>query len=892
MRRTELRSFLSWIATGTLVTILAGCSHDREVGTGPLVSAQSVGRLANNRYRTPNGQMLTPAGKQVELPEMRPQALALRGDGKLLVTAGKDHTLVFINPQTGAILEKLKLTIQKTEKESETAQMSFAGLTFSPDGRHIYLSNTGGNVWQIPVDAFGQPGKPRVLSVPHKNVPNNRNELPTGIAVTADSRTVYVAGSLGNELHEIDVESGKALRSWPTGAAPFDVLLTSGKVYVSNLGGRRPGKEDLAAHAGRDTKVRVDARRHIASEGSVTVIDRRSGKVLKEILVGLHASALAVSPSGRYVVVANTGSDTLSVIDASRDEIVEKIWMRQSPGDLFGAQPNALAFDHTGRRLYVSNGSQNAIAVVKFEPEDNESALLGLIPVGWFPGGVKYIPDQKTLCVSNMKGIGATRDFAQDEPVKLSTKDFYGTVSLIRVPSKMRLASYTRQALHNMHYPKLEEAFLPARPDQSARPVPERIGEPSVFKHVIYIIKENRTYDQILGDMVEGNGDPSLCIFGEEYTPNQHKIAREFVLLDNTYCAGVQSADGHQWTDSSIANDYMERQISSSTPRSYPGGKSAEGADALAWASSGFIWDNVLAHGKTFRNYGEWMISDVSWSDPKRKGRPVWQDFYNEWKNPAGAVQIRSHPAIKSIQAYCPTNTVGWETRVPDQYRADFFIGELRRFETNGGMPHLTILFLPNDHTAGTRAHQPTPGAMVADNDLAFGRVVEAVSKSRFWPETCIFAIEDDPQNGWDHVSGYRTTCYVISPYTKRGQTISTRYNQPSVIRTMELILGLPPMNQMDGTAAPMFDVFMAEPNYTPFASVPNRVPLDEMNPDPAKVSDAALREDALASSRLPLDQVDQCPEDLFNRILWRAMKGSQAPYPQWAVKLVEDDDD
>jgi YVTN family beta-propeller protein len=837
--------------------------------------------------------MLTPTGHQIELPGMRPQALALSPERNLLATGGKNHTLVLIDPADGRILQTVQLSTDKAMSRSETvtAQISFTGLIFSPDSRWIYLSNTGGNIWVFPVDPLRQAGKPKVFAVPDANVPNQKHEIPTGIAVSADGKRLYVAGNLGNRLHELEAESGKVLRSWDTGAAPFDVVLAGDKAYVSNLGGRGPRSSDLAAPAGKGTTVRVDPVRRIASEGSVTVIDLVGGKVKAEVLVGLHASALAVSPGGKYVVVANSGSDTLNVIDTGTDRIIEKIWARQTPADLFGAQPNALAFDSTGRRLYVCNGTQNAVAVIQFEPEDNASKVLGLIPVGWFPGAIQYDAGRKTLCVANMKGIGATKVFKPDEPVKLNTKDFFGTVSLVPVPTTQKLSVLTKRALRNMHYPKLAEARRPARPGQPARPVPERVGEPSVFKHVIYIIKENRSYDQLLGDMPEGNGDPALCIFGEPYTPNQHKIAREFVLLDNTYCAGVQSADGHQWTDSAIANEYTERQITSSTPRSYPGAKSEDGADALAWASSGFIWDNALAHGRTFRNYGEWMHSEAGWKDRKRDDRVAWLDFWREFQTGAGATQLKSRPAIESLRPHSNTNTVGWDLKVPDVMRAAEFIRELRQFETQGWFPNLVILFLPNDHTAGTRSRYPTPGAQVADNDLALGQVLEAVSHSRFWPETCLFAIEDDPQNGWDHVSGYRTACYVASPYTKLRQTISTQYNQTSLMRTIELILGLPPMNHLDATATPMTDCFTEEADLTPFTSVPNRVPLDQLNPELGQVSHPVLRQDALTSSRLPFDEVDRCPEGVFNQILWRAMKGPGAPYPAWAVKAVADDD-
>ena len=396
----------------------------------------------------------------------------------------------------------------------------------------------------------------------------------------------------------------------------------------------------------------------------------------------------------------------------------------------------------------------------------------------------------------------------------------------------------------------------------------------------------------MLGDVAEGNGDPELCTFGEKYTPNQHKLVREFALLDNTYCSGVQSADGHQWTDSSIANEYMERQLTADYPRSYPGGKSAGDSDALAWSSSGFIWDHLIAHGLSFRNYGEWMQSEAGWSDQSQAGDPVWFDFWEDFRTGSKQTRLACRPAIESLRAYSKLDTTGFDLRVPDVMRAQAFIEELRQFEAKGTMPRFSLVFLPNDHTGGTRESYPTPGAQVADNDLALGMIVEALSHSRFWPEVSLFAIEDDPQAGWDHVNGYRTTCYLAGPYVKRGETISTNYNQTSLMRTMELILGLPPMNQLDATATPMFDCFNETADLTPFDSVPNQVPLDEINPAPEKIADRILREDALVSASLPLDKEDQCPEDVFNRILWRAMKGPRTPYPEWAVSRFEDDDD
>jgi YVTN family beta-propeller protein len=817
------------------------------------------------------------------------------------VTAGATKNLVVVHAETGELLQTIRLPADPAKTapghkaatqlgKAPGAQLSLTGLVFSPDGTRIFLSNAIGNIKVFTVDKEHHVSAAGTLEVPEARTAKRKMELPTGLAVSADSKRLYVAGNVANKLHELDIATGAVLRSWDTGVAPFDVVLAAGKAYVSNSGGRRAGPGDLTAPAGAGTFVRVDGARRIANEGSVTVIDLAAGSVKAELAVELHASALAASPDGRYVVVANTGSDTLSVIDTRKDQVIEKIWTRQTPADLFGAQPNALAFDRSGSRLFACNGTQNAVAVIKFHPQERESKVLGLIPVGWFPGAVAFDPQRSALYVANIKGIGAAKAFEPGEKVKLSSKNFFGTLSLLPLPSDKELAALTASALLNMRYPKLVEARLPARPGQPARPVPERVGEPSVFKHVIYIIKENRAYDQVLGDLPQGNGDPDLCIFGAQVTPNQHKLAREFVLLDNTFCCSVQSADGHQWTDSAIANSYIERQVTSAFPRSYPGGKSEDGLDALAWSSSGFIWDNALAHGVTFRNYGEWLLTEAGWQDPARKDKPAWQDFWDDHRKGTGLTRLASRPGIESLRSHSKLDTVGWDLNVPDVMRAAAFIKELKRYEEKGGLPQLLLVFLPNDHTGGTRGKAPTPAAQVADNDLALGQIVEALSHSKFWADTCLLAIEDDPQNGFDHVSGYRTTCYVASAYTKRGQTVSTPYNHAGLLHTIELILGLPPMNQLDAAAAPMVDCFTERADLTPFNAVPNLVPLDQTNPAPKEISDRVLRQDAIASEKLPLATPDGCSEDTLNRILWRAMKGSAAPYPEWAVTQVDDD--
>jgi len=893
---------LSGTALCRLFILVLALAHPPErLSAASFVTRDKVGQIDTNTYYTPANQIVTPAGIHVELPGMRPQAIALSPDGKLLVTSGKTHELVVLNPVNGEVLQRVSMPASKerepppdsVSKENlhpdAEAQLSFTGLTFSPDGTHIYLANVRGNIKVFSVHK-GKVKASFTIPLPTADTERRKSEIPAGLAVSRDGKLLYVALNLGNQLAEIDAHTGKVKRTWDVGVAPHDVIISGGKAYVSCRGGRRPGSRDVTGPAGRGTLVRVDPVRYIANEGCVSVINLRDGseKETVTIMTGVHASGMAVSPNGKWLVVANSGADTLSVIDIKTDKIVETISARVNPGDLFGAQPSALGFDASGKNLFVCNGTQNAVAVFAFDP--GKSKHVGLIPVGWFPGAIAFDAGRNQICVANIKGIGSTKRYKPGEKVEYNSHQSFGSLSLVHVPSKRDLERFSAIGQQNMRYPLLEQAALPPRKDQQARPVPERVDEPAVFNHVVYIIKENRTYDQVLGDMSEGNGDPSLCVFGKRVTPNLHKVAREFVLLDNTYCSGICSADGHQWADSAMANEYLERSFAG-FPRSYVHGMTDGGVDALAYSAGGFIWDNALAHGKTFRDYGELAITEAHWKDRTKSRGPTFTDYYRDVIEQRGEIEYTCRPGIESVRPYLVTNTVGWALNIPDIFRADNFIKDLHRFEQEDKFPALTIICLPNDHTSGTRAGCPTPAAMVADNDLAIGRIIEALSRSKFWKDTCLFAIEDDPQAGWDHVSGYRTTCYVVSPYTKRHAVIGTQYNQTSLLRTMELMLGLPPMNQLDATATPMFDCFTETPDFRPFEAVPNNVALNEMNPETKKISNRLLRRNSELSAKLNLAEADKCPEDLLNRILWHAMKGPEAPYPTWAVHFTQEDD-
>lgn len=901
-RRPRCGHWLLFVAViGCLVTQAMAGESPSAAGDG----AERVGRQADGRTVLPVNQVITPLGTQVELPGLRPQTLTLSPDGRLLAVSGKSSEVIILDPANGEIRQRVPIRtgsqgtpgdlIAQIIEPRAKGQVSFTGLIFTPDGKRLLLSNVDGDLKVFDVAADGSVIQPRSIPLPPANAPRRKEEIPSGLACSADGRRIYVCGNLSNTLLELDADSGAVLRTWEVGVAPYDVVLIGGRAYVSNWGGRRPGPGDLTGPAGRGTVVRVDPVRHIASEGSITAIDLATGEPT-EILVGLHSSALAVSPDGKYLVCANAASDTLSVIEIASSEVVETIWAKPSPSDLFGASPNALVFAPDGRTLYVANGTQNAVAVIRFEPEERESKLLGLIPVGWFPGALVFDSARHQLCVANIKGHqlqpAATRpDAAPAGTTGFNTHQYHGSVSLVPLPGADELPELSQTVWDNLRRERIRDALLPPRPDQAPRAIPERIGEPSLIRHVVYVIKENRTYDQVLGDIKEGNGDPGLCIFGEQITPNQHKLVREFVLLDNTYCAGILSADGHQWSTTAVGTDYLEKSFAG-WPRSYPDGMSDDGADALAYSPAGFLWDNALRHRVSIRNYGEFMIPRFRWRDPERSGEPDFLACYRTWKDGTDEVIFESEPAVETLRSFSPRGYVGWGMAVPDQYRADFILRELRDFEARGEFPRLVIICLPNDHTSGTKRGCPTPAATVADNDLAFGRIVEALSHSKFWPEMAILGIEDDPQNGWDHVSGYRTTAYVASPYARRRAVVSAQYNTTSVLRTIEQILGLPPMNQFDASAEPLRECFTDTPDLAPFTAVASNVPLDQMNGEPQSLADPQLRADALACEQMNFDQVDRAPEDALNRVLWRAQRGTADPYPEWAVHLVADDDD
>lgn len=719
--------------------------------------------------------------------------------------------------------------------------------------------------------------------------------LPNELAIANElgKEYLYVVLNGNNQFVKVDLQTKQTVWKVSTGVAPYGLTIAKGKAYVSNWGGRIPEADTKQETAGVPYgKVFVDPATGATNQGTVNVYELNDGKLLKEIRVGLHPNDLITDSNKDYVYVANGNSDNVSVISTQSYSVQETIQVQLLPGEMgfLGDTPNALALNKEGTTLYVANGMDNALAVVRLGEKASKvgkgaSAVAGFIPTEAYPAGIDL--DDEYLYVSNLEGEGARINSQETEHDH--TKNLKGaynshrqraTLSTIPIPTEAALPALTQKVKEQNLSFRADIARLLPRKKVAPVPVPERIGEPSVFKHVVYIIKENRTYDQVFGDIKTGKGDPTLCIFGEDVTPNQHKLAQDFVLLDNYYVSGKCSAEGHQWTDAAMVSDYVEKNVRSWF-RSYPHVQE----DALVYHKNGFLWDNARNHGKSVRIYGEAC-------QPRYDNSVSWKDHYQNYLD-GKPFEFTNTTTISSVLPMLSQTFPGSDDmKIPDQIRASAFIEELEAYEKMDGdqLPELMIMALSVDHTVGTRPGYPTPEAMVADNDLAVGRIVEALAKSKFWKNTVIFVTEDDSQAGWDHVSAYRTTGQVISAYSRLQKPVSTQYNQPSMIRTMEQILGIPPMNIMDATALPMFDCFVGQPSDYRYTIEKNRIPLDKMNPSLSELNGKA-RHFAEQSMRPEFDFIDSGEDDVMNRILWFAAKG-KAKYPWKLAGKAEEEED
>lgn len=709
-------------------------------------------------------------------------------------------------------------------------------MVWSADGSTLWVSGGDDNtVLRYPFDN-GFLGDPEEITVAE-----GRNQMVAGIAIDEETNTLYANLCIADKLVAVDLGSGEIteIASWPDETFPLALAMEpdGSGLWVSLWGTGAIERIDLANPSA--PRVRV--------------------------ATGNHPNEILIAPDGSRLFVTCANDNTVHVFDMAEQRTIEILNTALHPDSPEGSTPNSLALSPDGEMLFVANADNNNVAVFDVE-EPGHSFSEGFIPTGWYPTAVCLSADGEHLFVANGKGDQSLANPEGPNPYlpRLTTTEYIahlnpGTLMHMRVPEEEDLGPLTRDAYECAPYRSdLTPVYVPEEPN----PIPSEVGGDSPITHVIYIIKENRTYDQVLGDMPEGNGDPALCIFPEHVTPNHHALAREFVLLDNFYVESEVSADGHEWTTAAYATDFTERIW----PINYGGYGffyPAEGTHDAAIPDSGYIWDRCAEANVTYRSYGEFINQGETAEHPANARLESLQGHFDPWFRP-------------------------YDLAYRDVDRTARFLEELQRFEEEGEMPQFMVVRLPNDHTSGTREGRPTPRAYLGDNDLALGRMIEGLSRSSFWPSMAIFVVEDDAQNGPDHVDAHRTVAFVVSPWTKRHIVDSHMYSTASMLRTMELILGLEPMSQFDAGARPMCASFTMQPDFTPYTAREANVDLEEINSPEAW--GAAL------SATLNLEQEDQADDLLFNEIIWRSVRGAQSPMPPPVraafLRPVEDDDD
>ncbi len=778
-------------------------------------------------FLLPNGWTVTPVGDQIALTDLPLNIVPLPDNRHALVASSgyNAHELVLVDLETRARVHET------------TARESWFGLTTNADANTIWWSGGGGDIvhqFQLTDQGFQRIGPNELNSTLKKAKADANTTFRSGLCLSPDGQTLY----------SLDIDAGTITFQPAAGKGPIRTAPLGGKPY-----------DVTANRAGSRLYVSDWARRLVLE------VDPEDLRIVGRIPVGEHPNQLALHPTDDRLFVACASSNNVSVIDTRRGLLIETIHTALFPRAPEGSTPDALAVSPDGKTLYVANADNNCIAVIDID-QPGDSQVKGFIPTGWYPTAVAVTPDGKTLLVGVGKGNQTRPNPIDGGPglnlgAQLSRRalpwpyigtTLSGSLSIVPVPDAKQLVAHTEQVYRNCPYTDrlLGEAKTPAEPS----PIPTKVGDPSPIKHVIYVIKENRTYDQILGDLEQGNGDPSLVMFGREITPNHHKLAEDFVLLDNLYSNGHVSADGHPWSTAAYNTDYLARNWA--LTYSLREGIDDDDEGNLSHAPSGFLWDACARAGLSYRSYGEYggRISEPDGT------------FRMEGRVP-GLIGHMS-PQFGLVPA--------GKSEVRDTDRLEAFLEEFRAYEQNGDLPRFIVISLGEDHTFGTAPGRPTPQACVAGNDLALGRLVEAVSKSRYWPETAIFVIEDDAQNGADHVDAHRTVGLVISPFTKRKSVDSTQYQTVSMIRTMELILGLPPLSQFDAAATPMFASFTNAPDLTPYDHLPAQLDLEARN---TKLSYGADR-----SERMDFSEFDRIDDFELNEILWRVVKGSDAPLP------------
>ena len=880
-------------------------------GQSSLVNSpdRTVGLQQDGSIVASDNQTLTPAGTIVELGSpVRAKAIALNPNrathsGAVLLMGSPQPVIVF-DTATGKVLQRFLPKGAPGATPKEVSAGSFTGITYSSDGakllfsqddNHVVIADvnreTGLLIDEQKVDLPGPPADGR----PYHNA---KSINPGGIALSEDNKRAYVALNAANTLGVIDLATSPArlIGQIPVGNVPNSVVIQGKYAFVSNEGGRRATRSDFTNYSD-GTAIVVDRKDAFTLTGTVSVVDIKKGKQVKTIPVGLHPAGMAIYGSKLYV--ANAYSDSLSVIDLHSDAVVQTINLSVPIAHgVFGSGPNGVAVTDDGK-AYVTLGEANAVAVVNLQGRD-ANPVIGYIPTAYFPTSIVYNVAQKQLVVADDKGLGS-RGFTRikNGVTGYNTHADTGVVNLIPEPNATELAKFSKQVFSNDHWDLTTNIEVgPEYIDPHAVPVavPRHIGEPSLIKYVFLVIKENRTYDAMLGDVSWGNGAPALAVFASA-VPNQHAFVKRFPLLDNVYAPSRQSADGHPWIGMS-GSFYSNDILSPDWIRSYPGG---DADDPLTYTPQGFLWTAAEAKGLTVKLFGEWSSGTTIAKKPD--GSPyTWLDFYNtsqckEGKAPAsscivpdGSVHVTS--SIPSAAKIMDPHYPPFNLTIPDQYRMDYWIPEYQREVAAHQVPNLTILWLPDDHTAGTSKGRPYPSNYQADNDLALGRMVDAISHSSIWPQSAIFVEEDDSQDGVDHVDGHRQPVYIISPYTVapkapgEGKAIHTTYTAENINRTIENILGMRPLTQFDLVASPMFDAFQNTPDLRPYDHLPAVIPLDQGPglPNGKDVAFTPMQKAWLKATaeimKGKYDKADAVDPNFLNHVIWYSATNWTRPYP------------
>jgi YVTN family beta-propeller protein len=822
--------------------IAAAAVIAQESGVFSLLKSDARIGLQDGFYLLPTEQLLRPWGEQAVI-KGRPVDLAFDSKKRLLAVLNWRGVLLF-DGTSGARLAEIK-----------TRATSYAGIAFRPDDRELWASETTGrgsdSLLIVKLSELGAVTGTERISLP-------RHPVPAGIAFSRDGKTAYVALSRRNALAVIDAETRQVKREVPVGIAPFGVAVSParGRIYVSNRGGRRPGASDTVAPSS-GSMVHTDPVTGASVSGSVSVVNAEDFST-REIRVGLAPSGVTLSPDEKLLAVANGHSDSISLIDTQKTRAVE-IQIPTWPEGTLGSQPVAVAFAPDGRSLYVACGGNNAVAVVN--DDGGKWQVSGAVPTGWFPSGVA-IDQSGGLHVINIKGTGST----SNTQGTFNSREYEGSLVTLPPPAPPQLAAGTRE-VRAANSPRFEPAGGVANLSSLA------------IRHVFFIVKENRTYDQVFGDIEKGNGDPKLVLYDRDVTPNHHALAEQYVLLDNFHTGGAISFDGHQWLMQAFVSDYVERAFAAS-PRGYAWNMS----DALTVSPAGFFWQSAK-RPLDVRIYGEfsmparWDPATQSAVDMNEGDLSGWSYYWKLYKEGKWQSAVGERSGVPALEKFVSQRYPFSSTSIPDQIRAEEFLRELAEREKTGEMPNLSIITLNSDHTNGTSPGSPTPRAMVADNDLALGRMVEAISKSRFWPRSLILVVEDDAQDGLDHVSGFRTLALVIGPHVRRAAVDSNFYTHTSMVRTIQDIFEIPPRTRFASNARAMTSVFTPEADRTPYQCLPAKIALDEMNP-PLKALDGKKLWAARQSLAMNWSHPDDIPADILNRILWWDRKGYNTPYP------------